>query len=210
MPHKCFARWPLGRKLWGVSAAPRPSVLASTCTVLRSQWHPSRPRCNVSRRQCVCVCVCVHKRVCVSVCVCVSVFVCVAVEDVLHRTASGSRHHWHATPTAAKRAALRAVLQRRCATAALRLRLTTRGRVAAGGPQQSTNPARGAATFLQVWHLRPASTFYPKAQFYNVLAHVPDGSPVVMLLGEIDCREGLLVAVRKCKVRWACVERVPS
>jgi len=31
------------------------------------------------------------------------------------------------------------------------------------------------------------------------MASIPDGSQVVMLFGEIDCREGLLLAVEKCK-----------
>jgi len=58
---------------------------------------------------------------------------------------------------------------------------------------------------VQIWHLRPESTFYPKVQFQNALAHIPKGAQVVMLLGEIDCREGLLLAVQKCKVRRVCL-----
>ncbi|KAF5830656.1 hypothetical protein DUNSADRAFT_14221 [Dunaliella salina] len=54
-------------------------------------------------------------------------------------------------------------------------------------------------TGCKIWHLRPQSSFYPKIQFHNALAYIPDGSQVVVLLGEIDCREGLLMAVQKCK-----------
>lgn len=55
-------------------------------------------------------------------------------------------------------------------------------------------------TGCKVWHVRPASRFYPKVQFFETLAALRDGAQVVMLLGEIDCREGLLLAVQKCKV----------
>lgn len=64
-------------------------------------------------------------------------------------------------------------------------------------PRSPTLPA-----CLQIWHLRPESTFYPKAQFQKALRHVPDGAQLAMLFGEIDCREGLLLAVQKCKVGW--------
>lgn len=49
-------------------------------------------------------------------------------------------------------------------------------------------------------HLQP-----PQVQFFHTLSCLPDGAQVVMLLGEIDCREGLLVAVQKGKVRGVCV-----
>lgn len=52
-------------------------------------------------------------------------------------------------------------------------------------------------TGLKQWHLRDASTFHPKQTFHNMLSAVPDESDVVMLVGEIDCREGLLLAVEK-------------
>lgn len=77
-------------------------------------------------------------------------------------------------------------------------------------------------TGLKIWHLREGSNFYPKHNFLRIVeqsafstAHfpisflpltsarpsttVPKGSLVVMLLGEIDCREGLLAAMEKCR-----------
>ncbi|KAF0701144.1 Aste57867_8367 [Aphanomyces stellatus] len=54
-------------------------------------------------------------------------------------------------------------------------------------------------TGLKHWHLRPESTFYPKVNFYNVVQTIPHGADVVFLFGEIDCREGLLLAVEKCR-----------
>lgn len=56
-------------------------------------------------------------------------------------------------------------------------------------------------TGLKVWHLRETSSFYPKVQFWNTIGQVPEGSRIVVLLGEIDCREGLAAAVEKFKVR---------
>jgi hypothetical protein len=57
----------------------------------------------------------------------------------------------------------------------------------------------------QIWHLRPESTFFPKAQLEASVAALPHGSDVVIVLGEIDCREGLLQSVLKCKVRTELV-----
>ncbi|PNH11189.1 E3 ubiquitin-protein ligase [Tetrabaena socialis] len=75
-------------------------------------------------------------------------------------------------------------------------------------------------TGCKLWHLRPASVFYPKAQFEAAIRMLPQGAQVcelvakrrtvrsccpcagwqvVLLLGEIDCREGLLLAVQKGK-----------
>lgn len=61
-------------------------------------------------------------------------------------------------------------------------------------------------TGLKHWHLRKESTFYPKINFWRVLATIPPRSRVVFLFGEIDCREGILSAVEKCKyeVRVEC------
>lgn len=42
--------------------------------------------------------------------------------------------------------------------------------------------------------------FYPKHQFLTTIKALPRGAQLVLLLGEIDCREGLLLAVQKCKV----------
>lgn len=44
-------------------------------------------------------------------------------------------------------------------------------------------------------------TPYPYAShhFFSVMRKVPKGSAVVFILGEIDCREGILVAVEKLR-----------
>ncbi|RLO02740.1 hypothetical protein DYB28_009427 [Aphanomyces astaci] len=52
---------------------------------------------------------------------------------------------------------------------------------------------------LHTGHLRKTSTFYPKVHFFNVIKSIPRGATVVFVFGEIDCREGLLVAVEKCR-----------
>ncbi len=52
-------------------------------------------------------------------------------------------------------------------------------------------------TGLKAWHLRPESVFYPKVNFNSVVSSIPDGAEVLMLFCEIDCREGILVAVAK-------------
>lgn len=54
-------------------------------------------------------------------------------------------------------------------------------------------------TGLKHWHLRKETTFYPKLNFWHVVATIPARSRVVFLFGEIDCREGILQAVDKCK-----------
>lgn len=84
-------------------------------------------------------------------------------------------------------------------------------------------------TGLKHWHLRPESVFYPKRNFYSMVGLetserknvssalglgkisyanrldekdvVPDHSIVVFVLGEIDCREGILVAIQKLRYR---------
>ena len=38
--------------------------------------------------------------------------------------------------------------------------------------------------------LLPEGTFYPKLNFQSAMQHIPDGSDVIFLIGEIDCREG--------------------
>ncbi len=58
-------------------------------------------------------------------------------------------------------------------------------------------------TGCKIWHLRPESRFYPKLQFFNTIRKLPPRAQVVMLFGEIDCREGLLLAVERCKVSGA-------
>ena len=52
-------------------------------------------------------------------------------------------------------------------------------------------------TGVKQWHLRPDGTFYPKANFMHAVKSIPDGADVVFVVGEIDCREGLLVAVER-------------
>jgi len=56
-------------------------------------------------------------------------------------------------------------------------------------------------TGLKIWHLRPESRFFPKNNFYNVVPRAPKGSSIVFLFGEIDCREGFLVSVQKCRYK---------
>ncbi|CAK9882664.1 unnamed protein product [Sphagnum jensenii] len=54
-------------------------------------------------------------------------------------------------------------------------------------------------TGLKVWHLREESRFYPKVAFQTAMESLPQDSQVIMLFGEIDCREGILVSVEKCR-----------
>lgn len=54
-------------------------------------------------------------------------------------------------------------------------------------------------TGLKIWHLRNESSFYTKTNFYNAVKLIPKGSRVIFLFGEIDCREGILLAVQKLK-----------
>jgi len=56
-------------------------------------------------------------------------------------------------------------------------------------------------TGLKIWHLRAESRFFPKNNFYNVIKKVPDGSEIIFLFGEIDCREGLVVSVERLKYK---------
>ena len=45
----------------------------------------------------------------------------------------------------------------------------------------------------------PASDFFPKANFEAAMKTIPDGAPVIFAFGEIDCREGLLLAVERAR-----------
>lgn len=54
-------------------------------------------------------------------------------------------------------------------------------------------------TGAKLWHLREQSKFYTKAAFWDKISSVPAGAPVIFVLGEIDCREGILRAVQKGK-----------
>jgi hypothetical protein len=67
--------------------------------------------------------------------------------------------------------------------------------VSVKGERRQIHPA--LVTGLKAWHLREESVFYPKVNFENTVACIPDGSDVVFLFCEIDCREGILMAVEK-------------
>ena len=54
-------------------------------------------------------------------------------------------------------------------------------------------------TGCKIWHLREESDFFTRANFEAALRTVPDGSSVVFCFGEIDCREGLLIAVERMR-----------
>lgn len=54
-------------------------------------------------------------------------------------------------------------------------------------------------TGLKCWHLRKESNFYPKVNFYCAIDTIPKKEEVLFMFGEIDCREGILLAVQKCK-----------
>ena len=54
-------------------------------------------------------------------------------------------------------------------------------------------------TGVKHWHLRQDSRFYPKTNFFNVVRSIPAGADTIFILGEIDCREGILVAVERGK-----------
>ena len=54
-------------------------------------------------------------------------------------------------------------------------------------------------TGCKIWHLRDESDFFTKANFEAAMKSIPDGSTLLMSFGEIDCREGLLVAVERMR-----------
>eukprot|EP01050_Picozoa_sp_SAG11_P003170 SAG11_NODE_173_length_13507_cov_10.489931_12_plen_610_part_00 len=56
-------------------------------------------------------------------------------------------------------------------------------------------------TGMKCWHLRDNEEFYPKLNFEKVTATLPQGADVIFAFGEIDCREGILVAVERLKYR---------
>ena len=58
-------------------------------------------------------------------------------------------------------------------------------------------------TGLKCWHLRPESVFFPKHNFESVVGSIPAGADALFLFGEIDCREGILMAVEKGRYRDA-------
>jgi tetratricopeptide (TPR) repeat protein len=52
-------------------------------------------------------------------------------------------------------------------------------------------------TGVKQWHMRKESCFYPKHEFWQKTASLPAEADVILAIGEIDCREGLLLAVEK-------------
>ena len=52
-------------------------------------------------------------------------------------------------------------------------------------------------TGCKIWHLRERSLFHAKTNFYRAIELIPLGSTVIFIFGEIDCREGILSAIRK-------------
>lgn len=56
-------------------------------------------------------------------------------------------------------------------------------------------------TGLKCWHMRPESDFYPKANFTSAIESIPDNEQVIFMFGEIDCREGIWLAVQKCRYK---------
>ncbi|GLE05898.1 hypothetical protein PINS_up015079 [Pythium insidiosum] len=64
---------------------------------------------------------------------------------------------------------------------------------------ESTQLRPALVTGLKHWHLRKESEFYPKHNFWTVIGSLPPRSRVIFLIGEIDCREGILQAYERCK-----------
>lgn len=54
-------------------------------------------------------------------------------------------------------------------------------------------------TGCKIWHLREASDFFTRANFEAACKAIPDGSSTIFMFGEIDCREGLLVAIERMR-----------
>lgn len=104
---------------------------------------------------------------------------------------------WNAD--AAKRAPVFLAGDSHCLTAAWRA-VTLRGERRTLVPLLTTG--------LKAWHLRAASRFYPKVQFWNSLAKLPAGAQLVMAFGEIDCREGMLVRPQPQEAEWSCRQLV--
>ena len=53
-------------------------------------------------------------------------------------------------------------------------------------------------TGIKIWHLRKNSQFYTKASFERSIRKIENGAPCIFLMGEIDCREGIEMAVKDC------------
>lgn len=56
-------------------------------------------------------------------------------------------------------------------------------------------------TGCKVWHLRRESTFYPRVNYEAVAGALPEGSDIVWMPGEIDCREGIIRAVSQMRYK---------
>jgi len=56
-------------------------------------------------------------------------------------------------------------------------------------------------TGVKHWHLRQDSDFYPRVNFLSALKSIPEGAEVIFIIGEIDCREGILLAVERDKYK---------
>ena len=54
-------------------------------------------------------------------------------------------------------------------------------------------------TGMKCWHMQESTLFFTKKNFDNIINSIPDKSTVIFILGEIDCREGILSAYEKCK-----------
>lgn len=56
-------------------------------------------------------------------------------------------------------------------------------------------------TGMKMWHLREDTRFFPKENFRYAIESIPDNASVILVFGEIDCREGILMAVEKLKYK---------
>jgi hypothetical protein len=74
-----------------------------------------------------------------------------------------------------------------------------------GASQNATNRSRDSARSApgQRQH-------YAAWQFWEAVGALSPGSWVVLLLGELDCREGMMKALRKMKVRGPSLDGVGS
>jgi len=52
-------------------------------------------------------------------------------------------------------------------------------------------------TGCKVWHWREILDFLPKSDFWLTINSIPSGSKVILLFGEIDCREGVVMATQR-------------
>ena len=70
-----------------------------------------------------------------------------------------------------------------------------------GLPHRLTTRPSDVRPLPPTGHMRAASRFYPTVNLERSLAQIPPGAEVIFIFGEIDCREGLLVAVEKCRYK---------